>query len=56
MLSTSKKHAEGRKMRCEICEKDNSEKVGMRCAKYKVCSLCVDELIHRHMIILGRGK
>ncbi len=43
-------------MKCEMCEDERSEYVGIRCTKYKICFDCIDGLISDRMRILGRGK
>jgi len=43
-------------MKCEMCERENAERVGMRCGKYKICNNCVDESIHARMWLMGKSK
>tara|TARA_R110002051_G_scaffold204759_3_gene270854 strand:- start:167 stop:298 length:132 start_codon:yes stop_codon:yes gene_type:complete len=43
-------------MKCEMCDRGNAEGVGIQCGKYKVCVLCIQQLIHGRMIVLGRDK
>ena len=32
-------------MKCELCEEESAERVGIRCAKYKICDPCVSKII-----------
>jgi hypothetical protein len=41
-------------MKCDICEEENRENVGMRSAEFSVCIPCIDTLIKHHMQLLGR--
>jgi len=43
-------------MKCEMCEIENAESVGMHCGKYKVCNNCVNESIHARMWVMGKAK
>jgi|13_taG_2_1085334.scaffolds.fasta_scaffold233998_2 hypothetical protein len=43
-------------MKCQMCEKDNREDVGITLGKYQVCHPCIRESIEARMSLLGRAK
>ena len=40
-------------MKCDMCGRGNAEGVGIQCGKYKVCVICIQQLIDDKM--LGKG-
>ena len=37
-------------MKCDLCEEETSEMIGIRCAKYKICDPCVRKIIDDAMM------
>ena len=43
-------------MKCQMCEKDNRENVGITLGVYKVCHPCIRECIEARMYLLGMER